>query len=84
MVVIDHLDEWGELRSMSDRLLAHRLLHAARIVLNARYDAVTVRVLAGAIVVRLQNYRFLTRKTALEKDDDLSRFQAEVWSEAEL
>lgn len=77
MVVIDDLDKRGQVGAQGYLLLAHRFFHAARILLDASYNAVAVWMLVGTAVLALHNDSFLPGILALQDDDNLSGLQAE-------
>lgn len=70
MVVIDHLDKARKVGTLSNPLLAHRFLHSARILFNARNNAMAVSMLVCAAIVRLKDNGLLARVLALQHNDN--------------
>lgn len=72
MVVVDGLDETRELRSLSNFLLIHRPFHAAGVHVDTRNNAMAIRVLASAVVMRLKDDGLLASVFALQHNDDFA------------
>lgn len=75
VVVVDDLDEYGQVGAEGDLPLRHGLLHTARVLLNACDDAMPVRMLVRAVILVLQDDRLLAGILALQEDHDLRWFQ---------